>query len=175
MSNFENGNELYFAKVYPNAIIPTKRDEDAGYDIYARENEENGYYAIEPHTTKLIPTGIASALSPDYYIQIEERGSTGSKGIKKSAGVIDSGYRDEWFIAITNTNDKYLYIAPEKTIKTLKDFVGETSAYYYPMEKAIAQAVVLPVPKMDVKEISYDDLKAIESERGTTSLGASGK
>ena len=26
-------NDLYFAKVNPNAIIPSKRDEDGGYDV----------------------------------------------------------------------------------------------------------------------------------------------
>ena len=27
--------EIKFAKVHPNAIIPSKRDEDMGFDIYA--------------------------------------------------------------------------------------------------------------------------------------------
>ena len=60
----ENGlmtNDLVFAKVRPNAIIPSKEDENAGYDIYACFDED--YMVIPPHSTKLIPTGIASALS----------------------------------------------------------------------------------------------------------------
>ena len=28
-------NTILFSKVNPNAIIPTKRDEDAGYDVYS--------------------------------------------------------------------------------------------------------------------------------------------
>lgn len=166
-------NQLLFAKVRENAIIPTKRDEDAGYDIYPCPREEDKIgsargFLIHAHTTKLIPTGIASAFSSDYYIQIEERGSTGVKGIKKSAGVIDSGYRDEWFIAISNVNDKDLIIADEE-IKDYRD------AIYYPLNKAIAQAVILPVPKMEVSEIRYDELKNIKSERGMGKLGDSGK
>jgi dUTP pyrophosphatase len=166
-------NQLLFAKVRENAIIPTKREEDAGYDIYPCPREEDGIglvkgFIIPAHSTKLIPTGIASAFSSDYYIQIEERGSTGAKGIKKSAGVIDSGYRDEWFIAISNVNDKDLIIADEE----IKDY-GD--AIYYPLNKAIAQAVVLPVPKMEVSEIGYDELKNIKSERGMGKLGDSGK
>ena len=53
-----------FAKVRPTAIIPTKREEDAGYDIYANFDED--YIRINPHETKMIPTGIASACDTDY-------------------------------------------------------------------------------------------------------------
>lgn len=100
---------IKFAKVRENAIIPLKDVENAGYDIYGifeGNNDENRI--VKPHTTKLIPTGIACALPSKYYFQVEERGSTGSKGIKKSAGVIDSGYRGEIFIAITNSTNNYL-------------------------------------------------------------------
>lgn len=100
---------IKFAKLRENAIIPSKDVENAGYDIYGifeGNNDENRI--VKPHTTKLIPTGIACALPSKYYFQVEERGSTGSKGIKKSAGVIDSGYRGEIFIAITNSTNNYL-------------------------------------------------------------------
>lgn len=73
-----------FAKVRANAIIPSKRDSDAGYDVYANFEEE--YIIIQPQTSKLIPTGIASAFSPDYVVLLEERGSTGIKNIKRNAG-----------------------------------------------------------------------------------------
>ena len=97
--------EIKFAKTRDGAVIPSKLEENAGYDIYACFDED--YITIAPHETKLIPTGIASALDTDCYFQIEERGSTGSKGIKKSAGVIDSGFRGEWKIAITNSKKLY--------------------------------------------------------------------
>ena len=93
--------DVKFAKVHPNAIIPSKRDEDMGFDIYACFDED--YIAIKPHETKLIPTGIASACNFDYGFLVFERGSTGSKGIARRCGVIDSGYRNEWFIGLTNT------------------------------------------------------------------------
>ena len=93
-----------FARVRPTAIIPTKRDEDAGFDIYA--DFEDDFIIIDPHTTTLIPTGIASACDADYCFILKERGSTGSKGIAQRCGVIDSGYRNEWFVPITNTTNK---------------------------------------------------------------------
>ena len=95
-------NEIVFAKIRETAIIPTKKLEDAGYDLYA--NFEEDYFVIEPFTTKLIPTGIASAFSPKWVALLRERGSNGSKGIAQRAGVIDSGYRGEWFVPLTNTN-----------------------------------------------------------------------
>ena len=85
-----------FAKVRPDAIIPSKRVEDMGFDIYANFDED--YIMIRSHETKLIPTGIASSCEPKYGFLLRERGSTGSKGIALRCGVIDSGYRNEWFI-----------------------------------------------------------------------------
>lgn len=173
---FPNGNELYFAKVKEDARIPSKRTEDAGYDIYACFSGSR--FVIGPHKTELVPTGIASAITPDYYLQVEERGSTGSKGIKKSAGVIDSGYRGEIMIAITNTNDVPVVIT--KTYDSNGKPIDESDWTYvhpllYPYDKAIAQLIVHPVPQMDVKEISYDNLKTIPSERGDGLLGSSNK
>lgn len=189
-------NELFFAKVKPDAKVPTKNREDAGYDIYACF--EDDFIVIPFHSTVMVPTGIASAISPKYYIQIEERGSTGAKGIKKSAGVIDSSYRGEWFIAITNTTDKDLVIskldrkdlcelmkysnqAYRGTItdnygrEALLSFDNEEEGIIYPYSKAIAQAVVHEVPVIEVKEITYDELTQISSHRGTGKLGSSGK
>lgn len=163
-------NKIYWAKVRPDAIIPTKRDEDAGYDIYA--NFEEIDMVIEPFTTKLIPTGIASRLSENLYFQIEERGSTGSKGIKKSAGVIDGNYNGEWFVALTNCNNKPVLITKEGTEFTK---YLEEDYIVYPYTKAIAQAVLHTVPVATSTEITYEDLKAIPSNRGNGALGSSGK
>lgn len=178
--------EVKFAKVHPNAIIPSKRDEDMGFDIYACFEED--YMIISPHETKLIPTGIASACNPNYGFLLRERGSTGSNGIALRCGVIDSGYRNEWFIGLTNTTEKYLIISKfdiQSVIdKETENFDKETSllveefienSFVYPYSKAIAQALVVPVPKVDVEEISYDELKSIESERGLGKLGSSNK
>ena len=163
-------NSLYWAKVKENAIIPTKEDENAGYDIYACFDEE--YICINPHETRLVPTGVACAVSEDYYLQVQERGSTGSKGIKYGAGVIDSGYRGEIFIAITNTNNIPLYITKGELPL---DIYPYTDAIFYPYEKAIAQLVVHDVHKMESKEITYKELCGIPSKRGVGSIGSTGK
>ena len=161
---------IKFAKVRPTAIIPTKRDEDAGYDIYANFDED--YMLIPPHTTKMIPTGIASACDMDYCFILKERGSTGTKGIAQRCGVIDSGYRNEWFVPITNTTDKGIAIAKPEA----NDIFMNTDKYtIYPCSKAICQALVVPVPITDVEEYTYEELKTIPSHRGNGALGSSGK
>ena len=187
--------DIKFAKVHPNAIIPSKRDEDMGFDIYACFDED--YMVINPHETKLIPTGIASACDSGYGFLVFERGSTGSKGIARRCGVIDSGYRNEWFIGLTNTTNKTLYISKLSkeeiidrvynaddmnkkwdgvfgSLVSIKDNL-ENNILVYPYSKAIAQVLVTPVPKTEVKEIPYDELKEIKSERGMGALGSSNK
>ena len=162
-----------FAKVRPTAIIPTKREEDAGYDIYANFDED--YMRINPHETKMIPTGIASACDTDYCFILKERGSTGTKGMAQRCGVIDSGYRSEWFVPITNTTEYPIIILKSSAVS--ETFLAKPFPYtiVYPYNKAIAQALVVPVPTVDVEEYTYDELKAIPSDRRNGALGSSGK
>lgn len=171
--NYAFARNVLFAKIRPSAIIPSKSKEDAGYDIYP--NFKQDYIIIKPNETRMIPTGIASAFSKRYYFQLKERGSTGTKGIGQRAGVIDSGFRGEWQVPITNHSNEYLIIAKEGI--TFKDIFGVTmpESFIYPYEKAICQAVLLPVPKVRVKEISHDKLIKISSERGFGKLGSSNK
>lgn len=178
---------IKFAKVRPDAIIPSKRNEDMGFDIYACFDED--YILINPHETKLIPTGIASACDPGYGFLLFERGSTGSKGIARRCGVIDSGYRNEWFVGLTNTTDSKLFISKlnskELTEKLVIDkenpidwHIAENevlNSIVYPYSKAIVQAIITPVLETDEQELTYEDLKAIPSERGLGALGSSGK
>lgn len=177
-------NKLYFAKVKPNAIIPSKREEDGGYDIYACFDED--FIKIETGEIKLIPTGIACAFSKDYVMLLRERGSTGTKGLSLRAGVVDSGYRNEIFVPINNTtNNKTIYITKDvnKAFEYEKQFwskdstVEEIKEYciFHPYRKAIAQAVMVVSPKLKVEELTYNDLLKIESERGLGNLGSSNK
>ncbi len=168
--------KIYFAKVKENAVIPDRQPWNAGIDIYPCFDED--YMIIPPHSTALVPTGIASAIPENYYIQIYERGSTGSKGIKYGAGVIDSAYRGEWFLATTNTNSKPLLIS-KLNFDGLPDNVKsliEQAYVVYPYSKALFQGVVHCVHnELEREEISFDELSAIPSQRGSGKLGSSGK
>lgn len=163
---------IYFAGIREGVKIPTKRESDAGYDIYA--NFEGTHILIPSHNTVMIPTGLKSAFSNKWYIQLEERGSTGTKGMALRCGVIDSGFRGEWFVPITNTTNQTLIIAKSEEISRAKE-IFEEEAIYYPYEKAICQAVLLEVPKVDIKTISEEELMSIPSDRGEGMLGSSQK
>lgn len=160
---------LYFAKLDPKAIIPTKEDEDAGYDIYACFEEDS--IKIEPGEIKLIPSGIATAVPKGYYMQVNERSSSGSKGLSLRCGVIDSGYRGEIFITINNTSSKNIIVCKSEFTS---QFNAEQETIW-PYEKALVQGVILPVPEFEVKEVSYEELQKIESKRGTGAFGSSQK
>ena len=169
--------ELYFAKTREGAVIPNKRFEDAGYDIYACIDEP--YKIIRPNETVLIPTGIISAFSPAYYMQLHERGSLGVKGIAVRSGVIDSGYRGEWMVGVTNHNALPLIILSGKS-GSLDMLYKETNldsanAVLHPSTKAICQAVLLPVPRAVVTEKTPTEILGMASERGDGMLGSSGK
>lgn len=164
--------KLYWAKVKENAIIPTKREEDAGYDLYPCFEEE--YLEILPLHTKLVPLGVASAFDSDYVMLLKERGSTGTKGMAQRAGVIDSGYRGEYMAPVTNVNDKPLCIVKKEVLETWDDDQKE-KYILYPYEKAVCQGVLLKMPQLESETLSYDELKKIASLRNDGRLGSSGK
>jgi len=163
-----NSNYLYFAKTKPLAVLPTKRIEDSGYDIYSCFEEES--VLLNPGDIKMIPSGIATAFSNKYVLFIKERSSTGSIGLSTRMGVVDSGYRGEIMIALNNTSSIPIII--EKGVSKIE---FQNDLIKFPYSKAIAQAVLCLIPSLEVKEIKYEDLLKIASERQVSFLGASGK
>lgn len=177
--------EITFGKLYDDVIVPSKRPEDAGLDIYAHFNEE--FMVIAPHTTKIIPTGLVSHFSMEWFVRLCERGSTGTLGIAQRSGIIDSGYRGEWNVPLTNTTDKYIIIA--KNMENLDDHgkaqakvcyakMLNTSArniILYPYHKAICQGIVERNYDVTVKTDTVENVKAVPSERGAGKFGSSGK
>ncbi len=165
-----NKRKIYFSKLNEKAILPSKLDENAGYDIFACFSED--YIKIEPNETKLVPTGIAWACDKNFYMQIEERSSTGVKGIKRSAGVIDSGYRGEIKTAIYNGNNFPIYISniSEDALCKVEKLKGKY--LFYSTSKAIAQGIIHRVEKMQVEEIAYEELLKFSSERKEKGFGS---
>ena len=163
--------KVLFAKVSPNAVIPSKREEDAGLDLYACIDDRNPYgWQIDAHTTMMVPTGLIYACDKEWALILRERGSTGIVSLKIGAGVGDSGYRNELMVFLYNVLDKAMIISPTEAK------VRETEkALFYPASKAIAQILVLPVPETEVIETSIDEIMSIGSERKLGLLGSSGK
>lgn len=172
--NLKNNNLIiYWDLLNLRATLPSKRKEDAGFDIYTTEN----YAILKPGETKFFSTGLRSAFPENYWVEIKERGSTGAIGLSVRSGVIDSGYRGEWKIILTNINnypvefsynvDKITYVYSKLNKKKIKKVI-------YPLVKAIAQAVVIPLPDIQCKW-SKTMVDGTSSTRGQTGWGASGK
>jgi dUTP pyrophosphatase len=164
--------KILFAKVRPDAIIPSKREEDGAYDIYACFDEE--YIVIKPSESKLIPTGIASAFNSKYRAVFQERGSTGVISLKVNAGLIDSGFRKGWFVCLNNSSNKTIVINKRVDKTTIENYY-ENEIVHYPYTKAICQMKIQEVPMVNIEEITYEELIKIPSERGMGELGSSGK
>ena len=157
-----------FAKLRESAIIPSKRDEDSDYDLYACFEEEE--FVIPAFSTRLVPTGIISAFDESLGVKFEERGSNTKWCGMVQAGVIDSGYRGEWFCAIYNGNPLPVHIS-----KAVSDVQRLEDRVMVPYSKAVCQFNVREIPKVEISEVSTETVLACESARGAGALGSSGK
>lgn len=157
-----------FAKLRENAVIPSKRDEDSDYDLYACFDEEE--FVIPAFTTRLVPTGIISAFDESLGVKFEERGSNTKWCGMVQAGVIDSGYRGEWFCAIYNGNSVPVHIT-----KAVAEVQRSDSAVLVPYSKAICQFNVRVIPKVEIQAVDAETVLACASSRGSGALGSSGK
>lgn len=138
------------------AIMPTKaHDTDACFDLYADYNRDSGsgVYCIEPHKTVTIYTGISTEIPNGYFAPVFARSGLGIKRnlrLANCTGIIDSDYRGEWLVALTNDGDKTQYI-------NVRDRVAQFTIQE-----------VLPVTLQEVEELS-------NTERGVGGFGSSGK
>lgn len=155
--------ELKIAKINEKAILPRKRFEDAGLDIFPCLNKP--FITIPAGATVTIPTGIAIACSPAFCVIAKERSSLGKLGLSLRAGVCDSGYRGEYKIMLTNTTTHAFVIDDNAKDVAISDKTGTVTL---PSTKAIAQLLVLPVPELDIDVLDYEQFKKLHSERGTS-------
>lgn len=70
---------------------------DLAADLYASEG-----MILEPGATVAVPTGVAMEFPSTHGALVEDRSGLAVKGITTLAGVIDSGYRGEIRIVVTN-------------------------------------------------------------------------
>lgn len=165
---------IKFLRLDANAVIPTKRNEDVGYDLYAiRKPEASAYIVLMPGATHLFHTGLASVLAPGTWIEFKERSSTAKYGLSLRSGVIDSGYRGEWCIRRTNCSDTPIAFSWEDGIE--KSLNGD-EVVFPAKTKALAQFVVHKVQPSSVYEINSAEFEACApTERGAGGWGSSGK
>lgn len=133
-------------KTNPDAILPTyAHPTDAGADVCAVEET-----VIAPNETKVVKTGLAVAIPAGYEIQVRPRSGMSLKTglrVANAPGTIDSDYRGEVGVIMTNTGNEPYTI--EKGTK-------------------IAQFVISEVPM-----IKWDEVATAE-DLGTTERGNGG-
>lgn len=97
--------KIKIKKLRPNAVLPTRKDDDVGFDLYSVVEKK-----IKPGQVERIPTGIAVAdrINPIndgavWFPKIEGRSSLAGKGIFPVGGIIDPGYRGEIVVVLYNS------------------------------------------------------------------------
>ena len=121
----------------------------AGLDLAACIDED---ICVNPQERLTIPTGLAVAIPEGFVCLIFPRSSLGLKfgiTLPNSVGVIDSDYRGELLVAVTNISNE--------------PFVIEVGS-------RIAQLVVVPVAQADL--VVVDELE--ETVRGSGGFGSTG-
>lgn len=132
-------------KMHPEAKTPFYATEgSAACDFYSVENT-----IIEAGETKKIPTGIALEIPSTHFIKLEGRSGFSAKGILKAGGVIDSDYRGEIHIVLSNS--------------TKQPFSVEKG-------DRIAQGILMPINHAQFQEVS----ELSETKRGTGGFQSTG-
>ena len=138
-------------KLQDNAIIPTYGTEySAGADLFLLTEDT---VTVEPHTTRLLHTGISIEIPVGYCGLVFARSGLASKrGLAPAnkVGVIDADYRGEIMVALHNHSD---------LAQSLE--CGER----------IAQLAIVPFLKAEFE--LADELST--TERGTGGFGSTGK
>lgn len=123
----------------------------AGMDVRATES-----VPIYPQETKLLKTGLFVGIPQGYEIQVRPRSGLSLKTglrVANAPGTIDSDYRGEICIIMTNTGD-------------MTAFVSEGDR--------IAQLVLAPVLQVEWDEVS-DVINLGSTERGAGGFGSTGQ
>ncbi len=160
-----------FKRLTDDAIIPTKAHAtDSGFDLFANEA-----VIIEPGETKLIKTGIAILLPPEYEAQVRPRsGITSKTKLRVQLGTIDNLYTGEVGIIVDNIahfeGTDFLAESIDGEINTSQSYNTRQPAYYIRRGDKLAQLVIARVPIIQTYEI--DNLPV--TERGANGFGSSG-
>ena len=91
---------VYFKKLVPSAIIPTRgTEQSAGLDLASIE-----YAVIAPGETKCIKTGLACQYTEGMYLRIAPQSGNALKGLIVNGGVVDRDYQGDIGVILHNTS-----------------------------------------------------------------------
>lgn len=142
--------KLKIKKLNQDAQIPKYATPgSAGFDLAAIE-----YIEVPPGETRLVKTGLAVAVPPGYELQVRPRSGTSLKTglrVANAPGTVDSDYRGEVCVIMTNTSD--------------------SQTYYIVQGERIAQGVICPVFQVEFEETEVLD----DTQRGSNGFGSTGQ
>jgi dUTP pyrophosphatase len=151
--------KVYIEKCRDSAVIPSYANTgDAGMDVYAAED-----VTILPGETVIVPTGLKVAIPIGFEIQVRPRSGISFRTklrLSNSPGTIDSGYRDEIGVIMSN-------VSPMKSSgveRTLDKGKGGEGTYKIHKGDRIAQFILARVPVIEFEET--DDVAGIGNNRG---------
>ena len=138
--------KIYVKKLREDAYLPTRGSANAaGLDLYAVDE-----VVIPPGGRALVKTGISVAVEHGTYFRIAPRSGLALKhGIDTMAGVVDSDYRGEICVILSNLND---------------------ASFQVMKGDRIAQGIVEVIQLAEVVEV--DDLDS--TDRGSNGFGSTG-
>ncbi|PEP36663.1 dUTP diphosphatase [Bacillus wiedmannii] len=124
---------------------------DSGFDLVAAEDT-----IIWPGETKVVPTGLAFEIPPEYELQVRPRsGISRNTKLRVILGTVDSGFRGEVGVIVDNTE---------------RNLGVNMKARIIERGTRIAQGVIAPVETAHFVEV--DELS--DSERGVGGFGSTG-
>tara|TARA_E500000081_G_C5939483_1_gene264324 strand:+ start:145 stop:585 length:441 start_codon:yes stop_codon:yes gene_type:complete len=107
---------------------------------------------IQPQKTEIIPTGLTVSIPENFEIQIRPRSGLAAKNqisVLNTPGTVDADYRGEIKVILINLGKKSFVV--EKGLR-------------------IAQMVLCPIAKADIKEVEILD----KTKRGSGGFGSTG-
>lgn len=144
----------------PNAVLPKYETEGAaGFDLTALEDVN-----FAPGETRLVKTGLSIEIPRGYELQIRPRSGTSLRTplrVANAPGTIDSDYRGEICVIMTNTSVSHVNLGTHKIEGWMKISSGER----------IAQGVICPV--IQAKFEAVEELSV--TDRGAGGFGSTGK
>lgn len=139
--------QIKYKKLTDDAIPPHKEEGNIGWDFHTTVGQEVCLY---PGERFKFPTGIALEIPSGYAMMLWDRSGLSSKeGLHRLAGVIDSVYRGEIIVCLTN--------------------LGLEPVIVKPGQKIIQGIIQEEIP---TKMIEAEDLS--ETSRGTKGFGSTG-
>jgi dUTP pyrophosphatase len=147
----------------PDAVFPKYATEgSAGFDLVAIEDT-----VIDPGQTVLIKTGLSMEIPPGWELQIRPRSGISLKTplrVANAPGTIDSDYRGEVCVIVTNIADNHYKSQPGSG-----DTDGSVTMTVEKGDK-IAQAVLCPVSQAHFEIVGT----LSKTKRGSGGFGSTG-